>query len=470
MDHFISATEQYIRAHGLLQKGDRLIVGVSGGADSVCLLEVLLALKEKWQWDITVVHVNHGIRGESADADEAFVRDLCKDRGVRCHVYLENVPAMAKEEGLSVEEAGRLVRRGAFERELESAPVNGRIVLAHHADDNAETFLMNVSRGTGIEGLGGIRPEAGSYVRPLLWAGRDEIEAFLGRRNLAYCEDESNEDESYTRNLIRHQVMPLLTEHVNSRAAEHIGSAMQEIRELTAYLERETDRLMALYVKQEEGQWVLDAKAAQEEPYLVSCLIKKCLIGAAGCAKDIGRTHITAVEDLLAGQTGREASLPYGLTAVREYGRVVMRTESAKSGESTSPFRAESRFVDELGALDDPYTKYFDYGIITDRSVFRTRQPGDYIVIDAAGHRQKVGDWMTDHKIPHEKRDEIRLLADGKHVYWIAGYRQSEDSLVTEDTETIIEWKVKEHESCKSPHTDFGGRASEKNQGGCRGD
>ena len=431
---------------------------------------MLLALKEKWQWDITVVHVNHGIRGESADADETFVRDLCKDRGVRCHVYLENVPAMAKEEGLSVEEAGRLVRRGAFERELESAAANGRIVLAHHANDNAETFLMNVSRGTGIEGLGGIRPEAGSYVRPLLWAGRDEIEAFLGRRNLAYCEDESNEDESYTRNLIRHQVIPLLTEHVNSRAAEHIGSAMQEIRELTAYLDRETDRLMALYVKQEEGQWVLDAKAAQEEPYLVSCLIKKCLIGAAGCAKDIGRTHITAVEDLLAGQTGREASLPYGLTAVREYGRVVMRTESAKSGESASPFRAESRFVDELGALDDPYTKYFDYGIITDRSVFRTRQPGDYIVIDAAGHRQKVGDWMTDHKIPHEKRDEIRLLADGNHVYWIAGYRQSEDSLVTEDTETIIEWKVKEHESCKSPHTDFGGRASEKNQGGCRGD
>ena len=233
----------------------------------------LLICLKTLSFGVRALHVNHGIRGESADADEAFVRDLCKNRGVSCHVYLENVPEMAKEEGLSVEEAGRLVRRGAFERELESAPVNGRIVLAHHADDNAETFLMNVSRGTGIEGLGGIRPEAGPYVRPLLWAGRDEIEVFLARRNLAYCEDESNEDESYTRNLIRHQVMPLLTEHVNSRAAEHIGSAMQEIRELTAYLDRETDRLMALYVKQEDGQWVLDAKAAQEEPYLVSCLI-----------------------------------------------------------------------------------------------------------------------------------------------------------------------------------------------------
>lgn len=447
MDHFISATEQYICAHGLLQKGDRLIVGVSGGADSVCLLEVLLALKEKWQWDLTVVHVHHGIRGESADADATFVRDLCRDRGVRCHVYLENVPALAKEEGLSVEEAGRLVRRGAFERELENVPARGRIVLAHHADDNAETFLMNVSRGTGIEGLGGIRPEAGLYVRPLLWAGRDEIEAFLTRKNLTYCEDESNEDESYTRNLIRHQVMPLLTEHVNSRAAEHIGSAMQEIRELTAFLDRETDRLMALYVKHEDGQWVLNEGALREEPFMVTCLIRRCLIKAAGSAKDIGRTHITAVEDLLTGQVGRETSLPYGLTAVREYGRVAIRTESAKSGKSVIPFRAESRFVDELGALDDPYTKYFDYGIITDRSVFRTRQPGDYIVIDAAGHKQKVGDWMTDHKIPHEKRDEIRLLADGKHVYWIVGYRQSEDSLVTENTETIIEWKVKEHES-----------------------
>ena len=447
MDHFISATEQYIRTHGLLQKGDRLIVGVSGGADSVCLLGVLLALKEKWKWDLTVVHVNHGIRGESADADESFVRDLCADRGVRLHVCRADVPALAKEEGLSVEEAGRLVRREAFEKELESAPENGRIVLAHHADDNAETFLMNISRGTGIEGLGGIRPEAGPYVRPLLWAGRDEIEAFLARQALAYCEDESNDDESYTRNLIRHQVLPLLSGQVNSRTAEHIGSAMQEIRELTGYLDRETDRLLALYVKQEDGKWLLAAEAAQEEPYLVSCLIKKCLIKAAGCAKDIGRTHITAVEDLLAGQAGREVSLPYGLTAVREYGHVAIRTECAKSEEEITSFRAESRFVDELGPLDDPYTKYFDYGIITDRSVFRTRQPGDYIVIDAAGHRQKVGDWMTDHKIPHEKRDEIRLLADGHHVYWIAGYRQSEDSLVTEDTETIIEWKVKEHES-----------------------
>ena len=429
-----------------MQKGDRLIVGVSGGADSVCLLEVLLALKDKWQWNLTAVHVNHGIRGESADADENFVRDLCGDRGVCCHVYREDVPALAKEKGLSLEEAGRLVRREAFEQELGSAG-NGRIVLAHHADDNAETFLMNVSRGTGIEGLGGIRPEAGPYVRPLLWAGRNEIEAFAARQGLRYCEDESNEDESYTRNLIRRQVLPLLTGHVNSRAAEHIGSAMQEIRELTGYLDRETDRLMDLYVKQEDGQWILDAEAAQEEPYPVSCLIKKCLSQAAGCAKDIGRAHITAVADLLAGQAGRQISLPYGLTAVREHGSLVIRRESAKPGDRMSPFRAESRFVDQLGALDDPYTKYFDYGIITDRSVFRTRQPGDYIVIDAAGHRQKVGDWMTDHKIPHEKRDEIRLLADGSHVYWIAGYRQSEDSLVTEDTETIIEWKVKEHES-----------------------
>ena len=447
MDHFISAAEQYIRAHGLMQKGDRLIVGVSGGADSVCLLEVLLALKDKWQWDLTAVHVNHGIRGESADTDETFVIDLCTDRGVRCLVYREDVPALAKEKGLSVEEAGRLVRREAFEKELGSSPENSRIVLAHHADDNAETFLMNVSRGTGIEGLGGIRPEAGSYVRPLLWAGRDEIEAFIARQGLPYCEDESNEDESYTRNLIRRQVLPLLTGHVNSRAAEHIGSAMQEIRELTGYLDRETDRLMDLYVKQEDGRWILAAQAAQEEPYPVSCLIKKCLCMAAGCAKDIGRAHITAVADLLTGQAGRQISLPYGLTAVREYGRVVIRRENAEAEKSMEPFGAESCFVDELGPMDDPYTKYFDYGIITDRSVFRTRQPGDYIVIDKAGHRQKVGDWMTDHKIPHEKRDEIRLLVDGHHVYWIAGYRQSEDSLVTEDTETIIEWKVKEHES-----------------------
>ncbi|MBQ4362309.1 MAG: tRNA lysidine(34) synthetase TilS, partial [Lachnospiraceae bacterium] len=149
MDRFITRTEEYIREGNLLGKGGRLVAGISGGVDSVCLLEVLDTLRAKWDWDVTAVHIHHGIRGESADEDMEFVRMLCRAKKIDCHVHRVDVPAVARERGLGEEEAGRIVRREILESELAG---RGRIVLAHHADDNAETLLLNLCRGSGLYG------------------------------------------------------------------------------------------------------------------------------------------------------------------------------------------------------------------------------------------------------------------------------------------------------------------------------
>lgn len=456
MDRFITRTEEYIREGNLLGKGGRLVAGISGGVDSVCLLEVLDTLRAKWDWDVTAVHIHHGIRGESADEDMEFVRMLCRAKKIDCHIHRVDVPAVARERGLGEEEAGRIVRREILESELAG---RGRIVLAHHADDNAETLLLNLCRGSGLYGLGGMSPAGGVYVRPLLWADRAQIEEFACRNHLAFRLDESNADPSYTRNRLRLAVMPYLREHVNARAAEHMNSAMQDVRQAAGYLERETERLFRRYAhdRGEEGLFI-SADVLGEDPYLVSLLVRHCLIRQAGRAKDIERVHIVAVSELFGRQTGSGVDLPYGMRAQLTYGGVLIRSAGRRDEDTAGEQKtedvlpemtAQSRFIRRQEAVfesSDPYTKYFDYGIIGEQSEFRARQPGDYIVIDREGHRQKLKDWFIDHKIPRGQRGRIPLLADGSHVYWIVGYRQAEDCLITEATDTIIEWRVRLHE------------------------
>ena len=159
--------EKFIREHGMIEKGDVVIAGVSGGADSVCLLFVLCALREKLGFQVKACHVNHGLRGADADADEAYVRRLCLDLGVPCRFFSVNVELTAKKRKQSAEEAGRALRREAFEAMCREDG-GTKIATAHHKDDNAETLLFNMARGTGLKGLGGIRPAAGKWVRPLL--------------------------------------------------------------------------------------------------------------------------------------------------------------------------------------------------------------------------------------------------------------------------------------------------------------
>lgn len=216
--------QNFIREQKMIMPGDFVIAGVSGGADSVCLFFELLAYQKEIPFSMEVVHIEHGIRGQDSLADANYVENLCKEYGVPFHLVSCDIKKMAQESSLTVEEAGRKARYQAFEQAAKkSGRSNCKIAVAHNLDDQAETILMNLARGSGLRGLGGIRPVRENIIRPLLNTRRSEIEAALRGRQITWRTDETNHQTEYTRNRIRLEILPLLAQGVNGQAASHIA-------------------------------------------------------------------------------------------------------------------------------------------------------------------------------------------------------------------------------------------------------
>ena len=452
-------TEKYVKKLGMIGKDDVVAAGVSGGADSVCLLFVLCALRERLGFTVKVCHVNHGLRGADADADERYVKELCGQLGVECRIFHENVELIAAKRKQSLEEAGRMVRRAAFE-EMCAGDGCTKIATAHHRDDNAETVLMNIARGTGLRGLCGIWPARGNWIRPLLWAGRREIETFLREQGIGWCTDATNEEDVYTRNRIRHRVIPVLEREVNPAAAAHLTDLSGQARELWDLLERETEEARGRCVhKDERGRLILDKAALEaEHPAVRKQLVKCCIAEVIGSEKDISSVHVRDVLALSDRQSGRTVTLPGGVCADRicEGIRIGSRMQAEGTGggsqdpEPAGAPRIVSRLI-ERGEVRLPedipqkgYTKWLDYDIIKNGLSIRKRRPGDYLRIDNAGNRQKLKTYFINEKIPREERDKLWLIADGPEIVWIPGYRMNCAYYVTNGTERILEIKITE--------------------------
>lgn len=439
--------KNYIKEQKMLKSEDRVIVGISGGADSICLLFVLLKLQKEMGFSLFAVHVNHGLRGEDADADEAYVKQICQQQGVELFVFHEDVKAYAKEKHLSEEEAGRELRRADFLKVFEERQ-GTCIALAHHQDDNAETVLWNLCRGSGLRGLGGILPKNGIWIRPLLCVTRREIESYLENRGISYCTDATNFANDYTRNKIRNQVIPYLEAEIHQGAAKHIAKSANELQKIGKFIERETEKYRKQCVKKENGIWILQGEDFLQVPEeLKSYIIYECICAAAGRKKDVSDVHVQDVQRLLEKQSGKRVDLPYGICAVRTYEGIEFRpdTEDKSFGEEDPEKLFELRTFEKCTELqtfpENVYTKWFDYDIIQSTVKIRHRQAGDYIVIDDAGRRQKLKQYFINEKIPQSMRDHIWLVADGSEIMWIVGYRQSQAYQISQDTKNILEIK-----------------------------
>ncbi len=220
----------YIREHDMLAAGDRAVVGVSGGADSICLLHLLASLQKTMEMELLAVHVHHGLRGEEAERDARFVEAVCRSLAIPCVIVREDVETYAREQGLSLEEAGRNLRYRAFRKAAEGwKSRNGqgryRIAVAHQKEDQVETILHNLFRGSGLRGLSGMAPVRGEIIRPLLCVGRQEVLDYLEENQHDYCVDSTNETLDYTRNKLRNYLIPEICREINNGAAEHIRAA-----------------------------------------------------------------------------------------------------------------------------------------------------------------------------------------------------------------------------------------------------
>ena len=377
---FLGRVAEFIKEQKMTAQGDRIIVGISGGGDSVCLLSVLCALREPLSISLYAVHVHHGIRGESADGDERFVRELCQSLSVPLCVYRYDIPQIAKSCGWSLEEAGRNCRYEAFEKECEKRK-GTKIAVAHHQDDQAETVLMNLMRGSGLSGMAGIRAVRGRIIRPLLCVNKKEILQWLSERGLSFREDESNKETCFGRNRIRMELLPWM-EDFHPRAAAHIVEAARLTGEAWDYIDGQAaDFLLEFSRRAAGGQRVPCEKLLMLPPPVRKAALRRMVPGGL---KDITEEHIKMAETLLEKQTGKQAVLPGGRFFYREYDWLFCVFQKGEEKKDDSDMKVEfSRFPKPPGEKfpENRYTKWFDCDKIEATALFRTRQTGDYILL-----------------------------------------------------------------------------------------
>lgn len=455
---------EFMKKNKMAEPGDVLCVGFSGGADSVCLLLLLEELSRELAFRLQAVHVNHGLRGAESDGDQEFAEKFCRERGIPLFVYACPVAQMAAESHMGLEEAGRAARRQVFE---ECVRENGatRIALAHHQNDLAETALFHLVRGSSLRGLSSIRPVNGRIIRPLLCVTRREIEQYLKNLGIAWRTDSSNLSVDYTRNIIRHNVIPCLEEQVNERAVLHIAEAAGDLAEADEFLRREAKmRLGRIGRKMEKNgrdAWLLTEELTEEPGILQGYIILACLEELTGDRRNLTREHVRMARDLMGRRTGKQVNLPYGIEGRRTYEGVLLLKNGVKREPGMKPTKSPEISIAGSSACqvgdcrvsweifagnmekipEKTYTKWLDYDRIKYDISVRTRKTGDYLTVNSQGHRKKLTRCMIDEKVPREQRDSIPLITEGSQVLWIVGGRMNERYKITSETKNVLEIK-----------------------------
>ena len=474
----------FMNKYNMISKHDLVAAGISGGADSLCLFWMLLEYRKRVPFDLIVVHVNHLIRKEAGE-DAAFVKAICDRENIPFYLKETDVGKLAKMQHLSEEEAGRKVRYEAFREALElykkRENTTCKIAVAHHQGDSAETMLFHLFRGTGLYGMTGILPVNENIIRPLLLISRGEIEAYLKKRGQDWCIDCTNEEDTYTRNKIRHHILGYANREINQKATEHVAKAAYQIAALREYLDYEIEKIMKETAKAGADFISIDIEKLKLYPeFLQGQFVLNVIDKVIPGRKDIGSEHIQAILGLLDKTGTKRLDLPQNVEVVKEYRSLWIRrckeasgvekntkkTEIVKQNETLEIYLSEKgEQKAEIGNYDLPdgsileisfvktedldrieekkYTKYFDYDRINNYLMLRFRQSGDYLTINDQGQKKSLKEYFINEKVPVSVRGEIPMIADGKHILWVVGYRISAYYKVTAKTQKIVQMTIR---------------------------
>ncbi len=461
----LSMVLKYVEDNNMIQNGDKIIVGVSGGSDSICLLFLLNELKQFYELDIFAAHLNHGIRDKVCDMDEEFVKVLCEKIKVPIYSKKVNVRKLSKKLKISEEEAGRNCRYEFFE-EIRIANNGNKIAVAHNMDDHAETVLINLFRGSGIRGLTGIASVRDNIIRPLLCLTKAQIENYLKSNKIEYREDETNFLEEYTRNKIRLKVLAYVENNINSKVKENIVRNANMLNEIDSYVSKNIIQGYDRVVTISSDKYNLNVNNLNYEDIVIrKGIVREVILRLIGKLKDIESTHIMQILSLMEKEVGKRINLPYGLIAIKDYRHIILYVGDLNNNKMDiisrgikyledvvvpssfyCPFIDKnisftlSKYKKNLIIEKNVYTKLIDCDKISNTIQLRTRCEGDYIEI--RGGKKKLKNFFIDEKIPREDRDKILLVADGHHIIWIVGYRISEAYKITDNTKLVLEIKI----------------------------
>jgi tRNA(Ile)-lysidine synthase len=409
----------------MLEPADSVLVGVSGGADSVCLLRVLCELGYR----VTAAHVNHGLRGQESDAEEAFVHALCARLNVPLFVRKVNLPTAG-----NLEAAGREVRRQFFHELLETQDIR-RVALAHNREDRVETFLLNLFRGAGAEGLSSMEAVKGNIIRPLIEISRNEIEADLRGRGQQWRTDSSNFDTRFARNRLRHDVIPQLSTSFNVSLVDALSRTMAILDDENAWLSELSQSWLERHGTNEPESSVINAGVLAREPRALQRRILRLALRRVNGLENVTFDHVESALDLLdEGKSGKLVQFPGGITIERSFGQLIVRnrTEPIEEFEYDLPIPGEvhipelskvfrARFVTEDNSKSNTEQVFVDGGSIGPYVRIRNWKPGDYYrpVGLPAGKLKKL---FQRARIPRSQRHRWPVFVADSRIVWVASF------------------------------------------------
>ncbi|MFT5875370.1 MAG: tRNA(Ile)-lysidine synthase [Clostridium sp.] len=454
----------YIKENSMFEKGDKVIVAISGGPDSTCLLYILNGFKEELGITIVGAHLNHCLRGAEADKDEEYAKKTCENLNIEFYSKKVDIHRISKEKNLSCEMAGREVRYEFFNDLIIKLNAN-KVALAHNANDQAETILMRIMRGTGIGGMVGIRPVRDKiYVRPILRLSRKEIEKYCEINNINPRIDKSNLENVFARNKVRLELIPYMEENFNKDIIKTLNRLSDIVKNDNDYLESISAKEYKKHCEILERGVIVNKRAFLLHEAIISRIIRSALLQVNHNLYNFEKIHIFSIIELQKHETGKNIMLPHNIIVENCYGNMHIHRNVKKSEVDNNQYSLninEKKAIHSISKVvkidvisklqftevkGNDYIVYFDYDKIIEPITLRHRKDGDKFMPLGMKGNKKLKDLFMDLKIPKDKRSEIPLVCFGDDIGWVVGYRVSEKFKVSNDTKNIMQIRIESEE------------------------
>lgn len=441
---------QFVKKKGLIRKGQHVIAAVSGGIDSMVMLDLLAKHRDQLKITLSVAHINHMLRGKESKADEKLVMQAANAYGIPFFVKQVQTEKLAVQEKISIQEAARKLRYEFFEN-LKLSLNAQSIVTAHTADDNAETMLFHFFRGSGIEGFSGIPVVRDQYIRPLLTVTRKEIVRYAKSNKIIFREDSSNKKEHYTRNFIRHTIVPQVERRINPGLTQTLLKESEIFSLLSDFVNKEVDRLYPAAV---EGTSIALKALQKADPYLRHMIVKRLLLHVH---IEPSFSIIESVLDLTNRQKGSAADIQKQWIAERTADRIVLR-ERGESGGFLHVITSPSSVINDRFSFsvrrvrngknkrsNNPSIEYVDGGKITFPLTVRSWSAGDAFIPLGMKGRKKISDLFGEKKMTSEQKSSTPVVVSGDAIVWVAGVRLDDRFKITRSTKSIFQLSITSH-------------------------
>lgn len=452
-----------LKKYDMVSKGDKVIIGVSGGPDSICLLHLFNDFKDGLGIQICVAHLDHMFRGGESEKDADFVKALCHKLNIPFFQSKINVPDFAKKHGFSPEDAARRVRYNFFNEVKEKTNAN-KIATGHNRNDHEETILMNIFRGAGVDGLTGIEPVRDCYIRPLIEISRNVIDTYLKQENISFKIDKTNLTTDFFRNSLRLELIPLIT----NKYCPHLGKSLRRLSKIArcdlSFMNEETEKAFSRVTKYKSGNVIVDLmKFTKLHPAIKQRVIRLAVKKLVGNVKDFESKHTKLLVNFVEkAPVGKSIDLPKNIKVIKEYDSVILHRYNCDEipdynyilpvpGQITIKeidisIKSYINHGNELDIMmENPMIVYLDYDKIKSDLTIRNRRPGDRFKPLGSDGSKKLKDFFIDEKIPRRRRNAVPIIEVSGKIVSVGNMRIDEDFKVTKETKRILVLDMKEN-------------------------